>query len=71
MPSAITTKAYADIVKEPYKKGAIIRSDFPGFKEDYLAIHSIIRTYHPARLLEIGTSTGNGTKVKLKAKVGR
>lgn len=67
MPAAIATKPYTDIVKEPFTKGAIIRSDFPGFKEDYLAIHSLIRKYRPKRLLEIGTSTGNGTKVICRA----
>ena len=52
-----------DIVKLPYSKEAIIRKDFPGFKEDYLVLHCLIRKYKPKTFMEIGTSTGKGTKV--------
>ena len=38
----ITKVKYSEIVKAPYSDGAITRDDFPGFKEDYLAIHSIL-----------------------------
>lgn len=51
------------IVKKPFIEGAIIRDDFPGFKEDYQAIHSIIRKHKPRKILEIGTSQGTGTNV--------
>jgi len=51
------------IVKKPFIDDAIIRDDFPGFKEDYQAIHSIIRKYIPRKILEIGTSQGTGTNV--------
>ena len=54
---------YDTVVTQPFSDDAIVRDDFPGFKEDYLAIHSIIRKYRPKRLLEIGTSTGWGTNV--------
>ena len=54
---------YTEIVKEPYSQGAITRDDFPGFREDYLAIHSILRRYQPSNILEIGTSTGSGTNI--------
>lgn len=59
----ITKVAYKEVVKLPYSKDAIERNDFPGFHEDYLAIHSIIRKFKPKRLLEIGTSAGTGTNV--------
>jgi hypothetical protein len=55
--------SYRSIVKKPYSGGAIVRDDFPGFREDYLAIHSLIRRYKPTSLLEIGTSAGTGTNV--------
>lgn len=58
---------YHEIVKSPYSEGAFIRRDFPGFKEDYLVLHSLIRKYRPRRFMEIGTSTGLGTKVICKA----
>ncbi len=45
------------------QKKAIIRNDFPGFKEDYLVIHCLIRKYKPKTFMEIGTSSGMGTKV--------
>jgi hypothetical protein len=59
----IKLQPYVKVVRKPYSHGAIIRDNFPGFKEDYLAIHSLIRKYQPQRLCEIGTSTGAGTKV--------
>jgi hypothetical protein len=58
---------YEEVVKLPYSEGAIKRRDFPGFKEDYLVLHSLIKKYKPCRFMEIGTSTGLGTKVICKA----
>jgi hypothetical protein len=58
---------YNEIVKPPYSEGAYKRRDFPGFKEDYLVLHSLIRKYRPRCFMEIGTSTGLGTKVICKA----
>lgn len=57
----------SDVVVKPFSNGAIIREDFPGFKEDYLVIYSLIRKYNPNHLIEIGTSTGKGTNVICKA----
>src|SRR5437868_1316366 len=59
----IQSLSYDAVVVAPYQNDAIIRDDFPGFKEDYLAIHSLIRRYHPQRFMEIGTSSGTGTNV--------
>jgi hypothetical protein len=56
-----------EIAKDPYTKNAIIRNDFPGFKEDYLVIHCLIKKYNPKTLIEIGTSSGLGTKVICRA----
>lgn len=63
MPKVIPEATYGSIVKKPYSERAITREDFPGFREDYLAIHSLIRRYKPTSLLEIGTSAGTGTNV--------
>lgn len=55
--------SFDEIVKSPYSDKAFVRNDFPGFREDYLALHSLIRKYQTATFMEIGTSTGLGTKV--------
>lgn len=61
--STIKKIKYAEIVKKPYSEGAITRNDFPGFKEDYLVIHSVLRKYKPNNILEIGTNIGSGTNI--------
>jgi hypothetical protein len=62
-PSPIYEVPLETVVCEPYRSKAIERTDFPGFREDYLVIHSLIRKYQPRRFLEIGTSVGDGTTV--------
>lgn len=54
---------FVETAQKPYSAKAIIRNDFPGFEEDYLVIHSLIRKYKSKRLMEIGTSSGLGTKI--------
>jgi hypothetical protein len=63
--------AYEDVVTPELSRGAVKRRDFPGFREDYLVLHCLIRRYRPERFLEIGTSTGLGTKVICRAMGGR
>jgi len=63
----IQEEAFSAVVRVPYSKGAWIRNDFPGFREDYLVVHSLIRRYGPRRIMEIGTSTGRGTNVLCRA----
>ena len=58
---------YDRIVTRSLSRGAKVRRDFPGFREDYLALHCLIRLHRPARFIEIGTSTGNGTEVICRA----
>jgi hypothetical protein len=62
-----TEVRFADIVKPPYSSGAVERTDFPGFREDYLVLHALIRRYRPRRLAEVGTSYGSGTNVICRA----
>lgn len=57
------TFKFEEVVVKDYSAGAIVRDDFPGFKEDYLVVHSIIKKYAPKTFMEIGTSSGMGTKV--------
>jgi hypothetical protein len=65
--AAVKEIAYDAVVRPELAKGAVVRRDFPGFYEDYQVLHCLIREYRPDRLLEIGTSSGNGTKVICKA----
>ena len=55
--------SYESVVTPPFSEHALLRNDFPGFQEDYLVLHALIRRYRPSRFLEIGTSTGRGTNV--------
>lgn len=58
---------YESVVANPYSRGAYLRSDFSGFREDYLVLHCLIRKHHPQTIMEIGTSSGLGTLVICKA----
>jgi hypothetical protein len=62
---------YQEVVKLPWSEGAVERHDFPGFHEDYLVLHSLIRRYQPRCFMEIGTSSGSGTAVICNAMAGR
>lgn len=42
---------------------AIINDEFPGFKQDYLVLHSLIRKHQPKTFFEIGTNMGTGTNI--------
>ena len=57
------SEPFQEIVTPELAKGAIINNRHPGFREDYLVIHCLIRKYKPASLFEIGTNTGFGTKI--------
>lgn len=57
------TIQFSEIVSKSIAKNAIIRNDFPGFREDYLAIHCLITQIAPLSFVEIGTSSGAGTNV--------
>lgn len=54
---------YSEIVTPILKENAILRGGFPGFKQDYLGIHCLLKKYDLKRFVEIGTSSGAGTNV--------
>jgi hypothetical protein len=59
--------SFDSIVRDPYLDNIIVRNDFPGFMQDYLVISSLIRRFDPVSLVEIGTSSGSGTRVIARA----
>ena len=54
---------YEAIVTPELSAGAILNEGFPGFREDYLLLHCLMRREQPKRVMEIGTNIGNGTKI--------
>ena len=46
---------------------ALINNSHPGFKEDYLVLHSLLRKYKPDSVFEIGTCSGQGVNIISKA----
>lgn len=67
----MNTVRFDEVVVSPYRDNALIRNDFPGFKEDYWVLHCLIKKYQPNTFMEIGTSVGNGTKIICQAMMGR
>jgi predicted O-methyltransferase YrrM len=54
---------YEAVVIPELSAGAILNEGFPGFREDYLLLHCLMRREQPARVMEIGTNIGNGTTI--------
>jgi hypothetical protein len=67
LPRVIGEVSYGEVVRPEFEKGAFKRRDFPGFGEDYLVLHCLIRRHWPERFFEIGTSVGLGTRVICRA----
>lgn len=69
------TQTFADIVTPELSEGAFIHDVFPGFKEDYLVLHCLLRKHFPEAIkadksggyaisvFEVGTNVGNGVNV--------
>lgn len=54
---------FTDIHTDELATGAIINDRMPGFKEDYLLLHCLLRKYNIRTCFEVGTNTGFGTKI--------
>lgn len=54
---------FTDIYSEQLAEGAIINDRMPGFKEDYLVLHCLLRKHKIRTCFEVGTNTGFGTKI--------
>lgn len=56
----ITSK---DVITPELEAGAIYNDEFPGFHEDYLVLHCLMKKYQPKSIFEIGTNMGTGTQI--------
>lgn len=56
-------QTFNDIYTDELAKDAIINNEFPGFREDYLVLHCLIKKYKPKSFFEIGTNLGSGTRI--------
>ena len=57
------TQLVKDIYDEELANNAIIHDGYIGFREDYLVLHCLLKTYKPKTLLEIGTHRGVGMNI--------
>lgn len=56
-------KNISEVITDELSEGAVLNKKMPGFQEDYLVVHCLIRKYRPKKFLEIGTNVGSGTNV--------
>ena len=54
---------FAQVYDRELARDAILNESFPGFKEDYLLLHCLVRKYRPRNFFEIGTCEGEGTLI--------
>lgn len=54
---------FKDVYDEELGQGAIINDRHPGFRQDYLLLHVLLRRYNIKSCFEIGCHTGFGTKI--------
>lgn len=59
--------AYESIVTPELIYGAIFNDGHPGFREDYIILHCLMRRHQPKRIMEVGTNTGIGTRILCNA----
>lgn len=57
------TQTFKDIYTDELAEGAILNTEYHGFREDYLLLHCLLRKYQPKSVFEIGTNMGTGTKI--------
>lgn len=61
------TIPYTEVVTETLAQDAILNTEYHGFKEDYLALHCLMRRYWPLSIFEIGTNEGRGITIMRRA----
>ncbi len=56
-------ETFNDIYSDELAEGAILNDRHPGFKEDYMMLHCLLRKYKIKSCFEIGTHVGWGTMI--------
>jgi hypothetical protein len=59
----MTTQTFTDIFTKELAVDAILNDEFPGFKEDYLILHCLLKIHQPKSVFECGTNMGRGTEI--------
>jgi len=54
---------FAQEYNDELAMGAIINNGHHGFKEDYLVLHCLLRSFRPTSVYEVGTNVGHGTAI--------
>jgi hypothetical protein len=54
---------YNDLVNEELNSVFLTNTEFIGFDEDYYVIQSLLNKWQPKSVFEIGTCTGNGSRI--------
>ena len=56
-------QTFANIYNPDIAFGAILNTEYKGFKEDYLILHCLLKIHNPKSVFEIGTNMGRGTEI--------
>lgn len=56
-------QTFKDIYTDELAEGAILNTEYHGFREDYLILHCLLRKYQPKSVWEYGCNMGTGTKI--------
>jgi hypothetical protein len=54
---------YSQVVKNEYATRLLTNTEFPGFDQDYYVIQCLLMEWRPSSVVEIGTCTGNGSRI--------
>lgn len=54
---------FLSIYEDSLAEGAYIHDVYPGFKEDYLILHCLLRIHQPKSVFEVGSNVGSGLLV--------
>lgn len=54
---------YSQAVRPEHAHTLLTNTEFPGFDQDYYVIQCLLLEWRPQSVVEIGTSTGNGSRI--------
>ena len=58
---------FSEIVDKRPRHDYIVNTEFIGFDQDYFVVQSLLMDWSPKHVLEIGTCTGNGSRIIRKS----